>query len=104
PPHSLLLRPPPSPRTTLFPYTTLFRSLRQKQISGVTSSRKEEAPLMQILRLTRSIKQYLEEISDPNRDRPDVCSQCQARCPLIEIGRAHVLTPVTLESRMPSSA
>jgi hypothetical protein len=27
---------------------------------------------MQILRLTRSIKQYLEEILDPNRDRPDL--------------------------------
>jgi Domain of unknown function (DUF6431) len=41
---------------------------------------------MQILRLTRSIKQYLEEILDPNRDRPGVCPQCQARCPLIAHG------------------
>jgi Domain of unknown function (DUF6431) len=41
---------------------------------------------MQILRLTRSIQQYVEEISDPDRYRPDGCPQCQARCPLIAHG------------------
>ena len=33
-----------------------------------------------------SIQQYLQEISDPNRYRPDNCPQCQARCPLIAHG------------------
>jgi len=41
---------------------------------------------MQILHLTHSIKQYLKEILDPNRYRPDVCPQCQARCPLVAHG------------------
>jgi hypothetical protein len=57
---------------------------------------------MQILRLTRSIKQYLEEISDPNRDRPDLCPQCQARCPLIAHGfYSRTLVDVAFDGRIP---
>lgn len=42
---------------------------------------------MQMLHTFRgSIQQYLEEISDPDRYRPNVCPQCQARCPLIGHG------------------
>jgi hypothetical protein len=42
---------------------------------------------MQMLHLCRaSIQQYLQEISDPNRYRPDGCPQCQARGPLIAHG------------------
>src|ERR671925_1979534 len=42
---------------------------------------------MQILHPFRgSIQQYPEEISDPNRYRPDSCPQCQAGSPLIAHG------------------
>lgn len=42
---------------------------------------------MQMLHPCRgSIQKYLEEISDPDRYRPDSCPQCQARCPLIAHG------------------
>jgi hypothetical protein len=41
---------------------------------------------MQILhRFAGSIQRYSEELSDPDRYRPDHCPQCQAHCPL----RAH---------------
>ena len=41
---------------------------------------------MQILhRFAGSIQRYSEELSDPNRYRPDHCPQCEAHCPL----RAH---------------
>lgn len=57
---------------------------------------------MQILRLTRSIKQYLEEISDPNRYRPDVCPQCQARCNLIAHGfYSRTLVDVAFDGTIP---
>jgi hypothetical protein len=42
---------------------------------------------MQILHPFRgSIQEYLEEIHDPQRYRPDICPQCQAGCPLIAHG------------------
>ena len=42
---------------------------------------------MQILhRCSGSIQQYLQEISDPNRYRPDGCPQCQASYPLVAHG------------------
>ena len=42
---------------------------------------------MQMLHPCRgSIQQYLQEISDPGRYRPEGCPQCQARCPLIAHG------------------
>jgi len=42
---------------------------------------------MQILHPFRgSIQQYLHEIPDPHRYRPDICPQCQAGCPLIAHG------------------
>lgn len=42
---------------------------------------------MQMLHPCRgSIQQYLQEISDPNRYRPEGCPQCQACCPLIAHG------------------
>src|SRR5215469_10198971 len=41
---------------------------------------------MQILhRFAGSIQRYSEELSDPDRHRPDHCPQCEAHCPL----RAH---------------
>ncbi|SRR6266566_2061209 len=57
---------------------------------------------MQILRLTRSIKQYLEEVSDPNRYRPDVSPQCQARCPLLAHGfYSRTLVDVAFDGTIP---
>jgi hypothetical protein len=45
---------------------------------------------MQILHpFTGSIQQYFEEISDPNRYRPDYCPQCQAKPPLAAHGFYH---------------
>lgn len=42
---------------------------------------------MQILhRCSGSIQQYLQEISDPDRYRPDRCPQCQAGSPLMAHG------------------
>jgi hypothetical protein len=42
---------------------------------------------MQILhRCSGSIQQYLQEISDPDRYRPDSCPQCQGSSPLIAHG------------------
>ena len=57
---------------------------------------------MQILHLTHSIKQYLKEIFDPNRYRPDVCPQCQGRCPLIAHGfYSRTLVDVRFEGKIP---
>ena len=45
---------------------------------------------MQILHpFTGSIQQYFEEISDPDRYRPDHCPQCLAKPPLIAHGFYH---------------
>lgn len=45
---------------------------------------------MQILHpFAGSIQQYFEEISDPNRYRPDHCPQCQAKPPLTAHGFYH---------------
>jgi hypothetical protein len=45
---------------------------------------------MQILHpFTGSIQQYFEEVSDPNRYRPDHCPQCQASPPLTAHGFYH---------------
>ena len=45
---------------------------------------------MQILHpFTGSIQQYLKELSDPNRYRPDHCPQCQAKPPLAAHGFYH---------------
>jgi hypothetical protein len=42
---------------------------------------------MQILhRCNGCIQQYLQEVSDPDRYRPDSCPQCQGSCPLIAHG------------------
>jgi hypothetical protein len=45
---------------------------------------------MQILHpFTGSIQQYLQQISDPDRYRPDHCPQCQAKPPLTAHGFYH---------------
>src|SRR3712207_6905453 len=73
------------PRSTLFPYTTLFRSLR----------RLLEGPALPLRRRRRPHVVRHHRLDLARRRRPRVLHQ---------IGRAHVLTPVTPISRMPSSA
>ena len=51
---------------------------------------------MQILhRFAGSIQRYSEELSDPDRYRPDHCPQCEAHRPL----RAHGFYTCTILSR-----
>src|SRR5258706_2491448 len=64
------------PRSTLFPYTTLFRSPTETSATSAHQLPKENTTAM-----------------------PRGCSPSAA-----EIGRAHVWTPVTDQSRMQSSA
>ena len=58
---------------------------------------------MQILHpFTGSIQQYLQEISDPNRYRPDHCPQCQAKPPLAAHGFYYrTLTDVDFDRDIP---
>lgn len=58
---------------------------------------------MQILHpFTGSIQQYFEEISDPDRYRPDHCPQCQAKPPLAAHGFYHrTLTDVEFDGDIP---
>src|SRR5690554_8224846 len=73
---SYVIRRPP--RSTLFPYTTLFRS-----VIGVV-------PLIELERHIEAV------VRGKLLDEPPHLP--------VEIGRAHVCTPVTSASRMPSSA
>src|SRR5947209_16689285 len=95
------------PKPTLFPYTTLFRSsdgrLDRGQVAG------DEAEVARIVGM------HLEdvrlaglagggEIVEPGvHGRPSSAVREHERM-VREIGRAHVRTPVTPISRMPSSA
>ena len=74
----LMIRRPP--RSTLFPYTTLFRS---GGVWNILTPMREIWP-SSLPRLGKKV--------------------VRAGCQLKEIGRAHVWTPVTQWSRMPSSA
>src|SRR5256885_11274316 len=95
------------PRSTLFPYTTLFRSV----ISGVAGSALPDAA-----------RNFLRVIIENGRLQalPEVAAQFRSLVNRAggssdavgpnafsldaEIRRAHVRTPGTLETRMPSSA
>src|SRR5258708_23169606 len=69
------------PRSTLFPYTTLFRSIRIG----------EE-------RVQREAASGVDRLFVPQIDLDEIAVEID-----LQIGRAHVSTPVTLESRLPSS-
>src|SRR5688572_33489595 len=88
---SMLRRPP---RSTLFPYTTLFRS-DAAGTGGDRGVHQEVAgPAEQIGGAGAVGAGRAADELRPQRER--------RRRP--QIGRAHVLTPVTVKSRMPSSA
>src|SRR2546428_6204475 len=86
------------PRSTLFPYTTLFRSVFQYRA-------RTDGPRTQPPRdLPAPVAGVVAELAVRRRDlRPHGRFFRQSRF-RAEIGRAHVLTPVTIRSRMPSSA
>src|SRR5260221_1977530 len=90
------------PRSTLFPYTTLFRSPVLATLPKPAAAPLRPPPA--------------EAEPAWNADRALLAAPAAARAPLpaslaaaarglpLEIGRAHVLTPVTQRSRIPASA
>src|SRR3712207_9237818 len=88
----LMIRRPP--RSTLFPYTTLFRS-----IAFATTSSEAALPrameAMERIGVPRQIVAFV---------MPTGYSFTLDGSTLYQIGRAHVRTPVTPITRMPSSA
>src|SRR5205823_12531510 len=77
-----IIQPPPT--STLFPYTTLFRS------GDATCQLAEALQALGLLKLPLLFSLLGDVLLHHH--------------PGLEIGRAHVLTPVTSLSRMPSSA
>src|SRR5260370_14417697 len=79
------------PRSTLFPYTTLFRS-RGREVADDAElvARKDGVLGPLLLAVAVAVRAHRDDLRARDRQQ--------------EIGRAHVCTPVTLESRMPSSA
>src|SRR5260221_8847852 len=78
------------PRSTLFPYTTLFRSTR------LNSSQAEDGIRDQCVTEVQTCGS--EEHTFELQSHSDLVCRL-----LLEIVRAHVCTPVTQSSRMPSS-
>src|SRR2546430_12562121 len=74
------------PRSTLFPYTTLFRSQ-----SAARRPRTDDMTFTQLRGELRELER--------RANLPGAHSKLSK-----EIGRAHVRTPVTIKTRMPSSA
>src|SRR3712207_8940993 len=99
-----MLRRPP--RSTLFPCTTLFRSM---QIKDHTVHR-----VLVEAGAAIASEMYLSIMVDRAEKKPlilfsteggiDIEEVAETKPDAIEIGRAHVSTPVTPISRMPSSA
>src|SRR5207237_8234122 len=88
----------PALGSRLFPYTTLFRS----RARGVAGRKRDESGLVPDGRAgheRRSAEPCAAGIKT-GRSRGPARGGARPH----EIGRAHVLTPVTLEYRMPSSA
>src|SRR5207244_10893257 len=96
----VVFRPPPS--STLFPYTTLFRSWRVAQLGGGGFD-----GFVDLGVLTATTDVARQRFGDLGSSRIVVGLQQRVAAhdeATREIGRAHVLTPVTRSSRMPSSA
>src|SRR2546428_7083629 len=96
------------PRSTLFPYTTLFRSInaiRKAKRGGeddpvaIPEFRKELLAQMDRLKVSRELAGDFEAIHLREELLPELGNRNR-----VEIGRAHVRTPVTIRSPMPSSA
>src|SRR2546427_7070726 len=82
------------PRSTLFPYTTLFRSIRRER-GNLWGGR--------LSRRLFGLRVAGLAVDDPALERQD--AHGKSRDPKAEeIGRAHVLSPVTDKTRMPAFA
>src|SRR2546425_6545159 len=86
------------PRSTLFPYTTLFRSPRHGAVVLRREAHGGTAELRDLLRPRHADDRPADGTRVGARDAG---ARHRQRA---EIGRAHVWTPVTSLSRMPSSA
>ena len=85
------------PRSTLFPYTTLFRSPIEKWVVPMFFCLGTEGSKGSLFRNGWFQCFSVKELKDPKVPYLEMGRS-------IEIGRAHVWTPVTRSSRMPSSA
>src|SRR2546429_5486398 len=85
----LMIRRPP--RSTLFPYTTLFRSYDSRRHD------RQRQP-------ERKPRQHPGGFGADVRGGRDGPGRQRDHGGHVQIGRAHVLTPVTATSRMPSSS
>src|SRR2546430_13187490 len=92
------------PRSTLFPYTTLFRSLRLG--CGLTYTEAMEEPLAGLLPALAEASRTVGSPQIGNRGTigGDLRTAPPAGAALPQIGRAHLWTPFTVQSRMPASA
>src|SRR3712207_8711995 len=84
------------PRSTLFPYTTLFRSFAL--VAFLHGGETEQAQCVRERRAGRGVGKV------PHRTHFSTARRRAAKIFSPQIGRAHVRTPVTPISRMPSSA
>src|SRR5258708_9515532 len=54
------------PRSTLFPYTTLFRSLCRQLLSGPPAARQNYWPLRHLLRTLKRSEEHTSELQSPD--------------------------------------
>src|SRR3712207_7585692 len=97
------------PRSTLFPYTTLFRSGRAHRCPSM----REEVAAMVLVGVDWAEARHAACLMQPDGTvirrltTPHSAAglaRLREAIAAVEIGRAHVCTPVTPISRMPSSA
>src|SRR5256886_11409023 len=103
----LMIRRPP--RSTLFPYTTLFRSRRARRVlptravhagSRSVGSRRHARLPARSRGVRHRARPGLLQLPARRRDQPRA-GEGAVGVARGEIGRAHVWTPVTVKSRMP---
>src|SRR5258706_2290758 len=89
------------PRSTLFPYTTLFRSLSSTQVGKLATTQLGALTTTSLAALDTTQVSGLTptQLSSLNATNLSALTSTQ-----VEIGRAHVCSPVTDQYRMPPSA
>src|SRR5260370_12936863 len=92
------------PRSTLFPYTTLFRSLLRRRFApDFFVNQKDHVAVVNFLPIPVLDGGHMVFRSEEHTS--ELQSHLNLVCRLLlEKKKAHVSTPVTLESPMPSSA
>src|SRR2546430_10239312 len=97
------------PRSTLFPYTTLFRSLspstsRNDRFTKRRLYQEYGVPWYWIVDIDgRAGEIWTPQATSPMIERERLVWHPQGATEPLEIGRAHVCTPVTIKTRMASS-